>query len=150
MSRRKCIRFEIKPIDYGLRAIEAYSGERKLLLAIDTGADHGIIKESVLKDCIYDGKGHNVTGFGMSAAMKYKLIDLQLDFVITKKFILKAYFQFAPFSSNPEYGINGLDVDGLIGMPFLQYCDIDLNENVLRFYPERLIDNSSSKEFVQE
>lgn len=138
------------PMGYGLRGIEVFSGEKKLTLVIDTGAGHGIIKESALKDCIYDGEGHEVTGFGMSAAMKFKLIDLRLDFTITKKFILRAYFDFARFSSDQESGVNELDVDGLIGMPFLQYCDIDLNENVLRFYPERLIDNSSSKECVQE
>ena len=117
-------------------AIPLYSGNKRLIMMIDTGAHLSHIGNIPLKGCSYHNTRQKVRVFGIAGdCMARKVL---LDFYLSKP---EDSNNESPFSldflviakKDSSY-LNSENVDGLLGTNFLQFCDVNFLEGYIRVY----------------
>lgn len=114
--------------------LRIHSGEKELLMLIDSGATLCNITERALEGCKYIL--HEEIDRVMLADGSYvetKLATLSVSLIDERKRKLNNQFI---FNVSPKERINpfGVGVEGLLGSTFLSFCDVDFCHGKLRLY----------------
>lgn len=114
--------------------LKIYSGEKELLLLLDSGASLCNITEEALEGCKYilhDGTSRMMIADG--SYTETKLATLSVSLIDERGRRLNNQFL---FNVSPKEVINpfGVGVAGLLGSTFLRFCNVDFFHGKLRLY----------------
>lgn len=121
-------------------AINIYSGDRELLMLLDSGATLCQIGNTVLKGCQYYNTKQSQNTVGIGGVVKQRRILLEFD--LFRRDDPNADYQFGldtmVLNKKDNLYFNNGNLDGILGTNFLSFCEMDCRRGAIRVYKDLL------------